>query len=293
VLNGCLPSSGTSRVNVYATSAGGTPVATATGSVPGGTVTVTGLTPGTQYWYDYDGGTVRGPVSTLGQTTTTTTTTTTTCQSTPGAFLSATTTTLTFRMPTVCNGGGAPGVFLYTSPDASSQIGWWEGGSTATASGLTPGTQYWYKVNGTIEGPVSTLPSTTTTTSTTTTSTTTTSTTTTSTTTTSTTTTSTTTTPAGCTAAYKVVSSWPGGYQGEVTVTATAPLSAWTVTWTLASGQSVQQAWNATLTTSGTAVTAKSLSWNGTLATGASATFGFLGGWSGSNPVPALTCRPA
>jgi hypothetical protein len=228
----------------------------------GSTVTATGLTPGTQYWYKLPYRSIEGPVSTLNVTTTTT------CQPIAGTFLSATTTTLTFSLPTNCNGGGAPGVAIYTSASATSPIGVWEGGTTATATGLTPGTQYWYRINnGSLQGPVSTLSVTTTTT--------------------------TTTGGSGCTATAKVISSWTGGYQGEVTVTATSPLTAWTLTWTLASGQAIQQAWNATVTTSGSTVTAKNLSWNGTLGTGASATFGFIGSWSGSNPTPTITCRNA
>ena len=50
------------------------------------------------------------------------------------------------------------------------------------------------------------------------------------------------------------------------------------------------QAWNATVTTGGTAVTARNVSYNGTLAAGASTTFGFLGSWRGTNSVPAVTC---
>lgn len=62
------------------------------------------------------------------------------------------------------------------------------------------------------------------------------------------------------------------------------------MTWTLAGGQQVNQAWNTAVSTSGTRVTARNVSYNGALGVGASTTFGFLGSWSGSNPVPALTC---
>jgi hypothetical protein len=44
------------------------------------------------------------------------------------------------------------------------------------------------------------------------------------------------------------------------------------------------------VTQSGTAVTAKNLSYNGTIPPGGSTTFGFQGTYTGSNPVPALTC---
>lgn len=102
-----------------------------------------------------------------------------------------------------------------------------------------------------------------------------------------------TTPPAGraCTAAYSVVGQWAGGFQAEVKVTAgTQAVTGWTVTWTYGNGQAVTQAWNAAVTSSGPAVTARNVSYNGSLAAGAGTTFGFLGSWNGTNSVPALTC---
>jgi cellulose binding protein with CBM2 domain len=40
----------------------------------------------------------------------------------------------------------------------------------------------------------------------------------------------------------------------------------------------------------GVACTATNAAWNGGLAPGASTTFGFIGSWTGSNPVPTTTC---
>jgi glucuronoarabinoxylan endo-1,4-beta-xylanase len=65
------------------------------------------------------------------------------------------------------------------------------------------------------------------------------------------------------------------------------PLSGWTLTWSYGAGQTVGQAWNATVTQSGSSVTAKNASYNGALATGGTASFGFNGTWTGSNPAPA------
>ncbi|MEH1100642.1 cellulase family glycosylhydrolase [Micromonospora sp. CPCC 205561] len=94
-----------------------------------------------------------------------------------------------------------------------------------------------------------------------------------------------------CAAEYRVVGQWPGGFQGEVRVTAgSSAISGWTVTWTLASGQAVSQAWNATVTTGGSVVTARNVSYNGSLGAGVATTFGFLGSWSGDNAVPTLSC---
>ena len=96
---------------------------------------------------------------------------------------------------------------------------------------------------------------------------------------------------AGCTATYAVTSQWTGGFQGEVRVTAgPSAISNWTVTWTFAGGQSVAQAWNATVTSQGSAVTARNVAYNGALGAGASTAFGFLGSSSGTPSTPALTC---
>jgi mannan endo-1,4-beta-mannosidase len=100
--------------------------------------------------------------------------------------------------------------------------------------------------------------------------------------------------PAGsktCTATYAVVGSWPGGFQGDVKVTAGgAAISGWTVTWTYANGQTITQAWSATVTSSGSAVTARNVSYNGSLSAGATTNFGFLGSWNGTNAVPTVSC---
>ena len=95
----------------------------------------------------------------------------------------------------------------------------------------------------------------------------------------------------GCTASYRVVNQWPGGFQGEVTVTAGgAAIAGWTVGWSYANGQAVTQHWNAQLTSAGAAVTARNVAYNGALAAGGTATFGFLGSWQGANPAPTPTC---
>jgi mannan endo-1,4-beta-mannosidase len=95
----------------------------------------------------------------------------------------------------------------------------------------------------------------------------------------------------GCTAAYTLIGQWQGGFQGEVRVTAgTAAITGWTVSWTFANGQTVTQSWNATITSSGSSVTARNVSYNGNLGAGASATFGFLGAWNGTNSSPSLSC---
>ncbi|MFY1649354.1 lytic polysaccharide monooxygenase auxiliary activity family 9 protein [Solwaraspora sp. WMMB762] len=95
---------------------------------------------------------------------------------------------------------------------------------------------------------------------------------------------------AGCTATYSVASTWSGGFQGDVRVTAgSSAISGWTVTLNYPSGQTVQQAWNATVSASGSTVTARNVSYNGSLAAGASTNFGFIGSTAGGTPSVACT----
>ena len=94
-----------------------------------------------------------------------------------------------------------------------------------------------------------------------------------------------------CTATYETAKSWPGGFVGTVTVTATGTtVKGWTVNWTLADGQSINSSWNGTLSTSGSTVTVRNATWNGTLKAGATAEFGFVG--NGEPSAPELTCAP-
>lgn len=97
----------------------------------------------------------------------------------------------------------------------------------------------------------------------------------------------------GCTATYSQVgSSWPGGFQGQVTVAngGSTPTSGWTVTLTFSAGQRITQIWNARTTQTAGPYTITNESHNGALAPGGTATFGFLGSWNGTNPAPAATC---
>jgi hypothetical protein len=92
---------------------------------------------------------------------------------------------------------------------------------------------------------------------------------------------------AGCRVTYTVGSQWAGGFSANVAVTNLGDaVSGWTVRWSFAAGQTVTQAWGATATQAGTAVTAVNAGWNGTLATGGSTSFGFNGSWNNTNPVP-------
>ena len=95
--------------------------------------------------------------------------------------------------------------------------------------------------------------------------------------------------PGGCTATYTVTGSWPGGFGAEVRVTntGTTPTSnGWRVVWTFASGQSIQNMWQAVYTASGNTITATNPpDFNKVIPAGQSITFGF-NGIGPSTPVP-------
>ncbi|GIH99287.1 glycoside hydrolase family 6 protein [Planobispora takensis] len=96
---------------------------------------------------------------------------------------------------------------------------------------------------------------------------------------------------AACTASYKIVNSWQGGFQAEVTVknTGGVALSGWTVRWSFPGDQTVSQLWNGQHTQSGAAVSVRNVAHNGNLSSGASAAFGFVGTGSGAAPS-SVTC---
>jgi endoglucanase len=93
----------------------------------------------------------------------------------------------------------------------------------------------------------------------------------------------------GCTATYKTISSWTGGFQAEVTVrnSGTTAGTAWTVNWTYPSGTTVGSLWNGVAGTP--AVTVRNAAHNGALAAGATATFGLVGNGAATTPTP-ITC---
>ena len=85
------------------------------------------------------------------------------------------------------------------------------------------------------------------------------------------------------------MSSWQGGFQGQITVTAgSSAIKGWKLTFALPGGVSIGQLWNGTLTTSGSTATVTNVSWNGALAAGATAEVGFTAGGAVSS-LP-ITC---
>ncbi|WP_232836963.1 cellulase family glycosylhydrolase [Lentzea terrae] len=91
----------------------------------------------------------------------------------------------------------------------------------------------------------------------------------------------------GCQVDYTVPSQWAGGFTGNVAITNTGDrISGWRLTWAWPSGQQVTQAWNATVTSSGSEVTAVDAGYNAVIEPNAKVSFGFNGSWSGTNTAP-------
>lgn len=93
--------------------------------------------------------------------------------------------------------------------------------------------------------------------------------------------------PAGACTVHWEVNQWSNGFTANVGVTNLgAARTGWAVTFTFPGDQRVASAWSATVTQSGSQVTARNASWNGALPTGATATFGFQATYSGTNARP-------
>ncbi|THV32003.1 glycoside hydrolase family 6 protein [Glycomyces paridis] len=89
----------------------------------------------------------------------------------------------------------------------------------------------------------------------------------------------------GCQVDYNVVSSWGGGFQANVVITAGEAINGWEVEWDFPSGTSVSSAWNVDWNVSGGHFTGGDVGWNSTIASGQSKeVFGFIG--SGSSATP-------
>ncbi|MFE9958029.1 cellulose binding domain-containing protein [Micromonospora sp. NPDC005299] len=93
---------------------------------------------------------------------------------------------------------------------------------------------------------------------------------------------------AACAVKYTATNVWNNGFTAEVTITNTgsSTVNGWTLAYNLPSGQTITGSWNATVTQSGSAVSARSLSYNGTLAPGASTSFGYQATLNGAFSAP-------
>jgi hypothetical protein len=93
--------------------------------------------------------------------------------------------------------------------------------------------------------------------------------------------------PAACRVS-DVVSAWNTGLTANITITnsGSATVSGWSLAFTLPSGQTITNGWNATYSPTSGQVTATNVSYNGTLAPGASTTIGFQATHTGNSAAP-------
>ncbi|QUQ64633.1 endo-1,4-beta-xylanase [Kutzneria sp. CA-103260] len=84
------------------------------------------------------------------------------------------------------------------------------------------------------------------------------------------------------------VNAWNTGLTESITITNTgsSAISGWSLAFTLAGGQAITSAWNATIAPSTGAVTAKNVNYNGSVAPGASVSFGFQASHTGDTSTP-------
>jgi hypothetical protein len=98
-----------------------------------------------------------------------------------------------------------------------------------------------------------------------------------------------------CLVTYALVNQWnttpsSGGFQTNLSIrnNGSATINGWTLSWTFANGQTIQQLWNAAFTQAGANVTVTSNQpWNSSIAPGATVGgVGFTGSWTGTNSRP-------
>jgi len=97
-------------------------------------------------------------------------------------------------------------------------------------------------------------------------------------------------TSGACGATPKLIGSWNGGFQAEVTVrnnSTSAALNGWTVGLTLANGYTITNMWGAVANTAGTV---RNAPYNGSVAGGGTTTFGFVASGTGAAGVTTPTC---
>ncbi|MEV1073706.1 cellulose-binding domain-containing protein [Micromonospora parva] len=90
----------------------------------------------------------------------------------------------------------------------------------------------------------------------------------------------------GCRVDY-TPNQWPGGFTAAIKVSpGDTAVSGWTVTWTYAGDERVTSGWNATVSQSGSTVTARNASYNGSIPAGGSTEFGLQGTYGASPGAP-------
>ncbi|MDD1057253.1 cellulase family glycosylhydrolase [Streptomyces cocklensis] len=92
----------------------------------------------------------------------------------------------------------------------------------------------------------------------------------------------------GCSVAYRVTGSWPGGFQGDITIrnTGATAISGWTLGFSFADGQTVANMWGATAAQTGTTVSVAPAPYTSVIPAAGSVSLGFIGTSGSANSVP-------
>ena len=91
-----------------------------------------------------------------------------------------------------------------------------------------------------------------------------------------------------CPVTYTVVGSWPGGFQGGISITntGTTPINSWTLTWTFPGNQQITQLWGGNVTSQGETVTVTDLSWDASIPVGGTmSSVGFIANGTAATPT--------
>lgn len=91
---------------------------------------------------------------------------------------------------------------------------------------------------------------------------------------------------ASCSASYKLVNQWDGGFQAQVLLTSNTALNGWHLEWRFPDGQRITQMWNGTFTQSGARVSVTPADYNISVPAHQTLDIGFLGTWSYANGSP-------
>ncbi|MGI5507323.1 cellulose binding domain-containing protein [Lentzea sp. CA-135723] len=91
-----------------------------------------------------------------------------------------------------------------------------------------------------------------------------------------------------CSVSYRITGQWQGGFQASVIVrnTGTEKVTGWSLLWTFSSGESVRDAWDASVRQYSSLVSASNTGYNQQIASGGSVQFGFNGSTRGSARPP-------
>jgi cellulase/cellobiase CelA1 len=87
---------------------------------------------------------------------------------------------------------------------------------------------------------------------------------------------------------YARTAEWGGGFTANVTITNNggSAINGWKVTWSFPGDQKVTNAWNATVSQTGSAVSATNMSYNSSIPPGGNVQFGFQGTFASNDSSP-------